>query len=177
MDALLKLIHDLEIPLPIRLCLATDGSLTHLLEVLTGNEIRIEAIEQHVVNADDKTAKLMHAQMGEPMNQRKVLLIANDVPLVSAFSISALERMPEPLRRDIQRAERPIGKLLKKHVVESRRELIRVERLHDLSTIDKELSGEGVVREYYIIRHKVPLMWIQECFPLDERWKRWGVDR
>ena len=168
MDETLRLIHDMDIPLILRICLATDGSLTHLLEVLFGKEVGVQAVEQGVVAADRHMAELLSVSTGTPINRRKVVLSAEGEPLVWALSLSALERMPLPLRGDIGRAERPIGKILKQHNVESRRELLRVERTDELKS---ELGCEAVVREYYIIHATQPMMWIRETFPLDERWK------
>ncbi|MHC1593033.1 MAG: chorismate lyase [Methermicoccaceae archaeon] len=168
MDETLRLIHDMDVPLTLRICLATDGSLTHLLEVLFGKDVGVQAVEQEVVAADMHTAELLSVSTGASLNRRQVVLSAEGKPLVWALSLSVLERMPTPLREDIGMAERPIGKILKQHNVESRRELLRVERTDELKS---ELGCEAVVREYYIIHATQPMMWIREVFPLDERWK------
>ncbi|WP_042684520.1 chorismate--pyruvate lyase family protein [Methermicoccus shengliensis] len=168
MDETLRLIHDMHIPLSLRICLATDGSLTHLLEVLFGKEVGVQAVEQEVVSADETIAQLLSVPEGSAINRRRVVLSAEGQPLVWALSLSALERMPPSLRRDIGRAEKPIGKILREHGIESRRELLRVERTSEMAS---ELGCEAVVREYYIIHAGEPMMWIREVFPIDGRWE------
>jgi len=60
---------------------------------------------------------------------------------------------------------------MKEHNIESRREILKVERVKDLSTRDPFFTGPGVVREYFIIHNSLPMMWIRESFPIDDRWK------
>lgn len=168
MDETLRLIHDMDVPLGLRICLATDGSLTHLLEVLFGKEVSVRAVEQEVVGADEHAAAILSLPTGASINRRRVVLSAGDTPLVWALSLSALERMPPSLREGVARAELPIGKILKQHNIESRRELLRVERTDELKEV---LGCEAVVREYYIIHTSQPMMWIRETFPLDSRWR------
>ena len=101
MDDILRLIHELSVPLPVRVCIATDGSLTHLLEVFFGDEVRVEAVEQEVIKADEEIATLLNMEKGGLVNWRRVLLVVKNQPLVSALSLSVLDRMPPMLRRDI----------------------------------------------------------------------------
>ena len=101
MEDILRVIHELDVPLPVRICLATDGSLTHLLEVFFGDEVRLEAVEQEVIKADEQIANLLNMEKDSLVNWRRVLLVVGHLPLVSAFSLSVLDRMPPSLRRDV----------------------------------------------------------------------------
>jgi len=60
---------------------------------------------------------------------------------------------------------------MKEHNIESRREIIKVEMVEDLSSKNPFFNCAGVVREYFIIYNSLPMMWIREDFPIDDRWE------
>ncbi len=68
---------------------------------------------------------------------------------------------------DLTRADIPIGRILKKYAIESRREIDAVE------VFESRVFGEECTvlsRTYRIIHDKIALMWINEVFPTDGRW-------
>jgi len=85
---------------------------------------------------------------------------------VLAKSISAIKRMPQDVRSDLMRADIPIGKILREHKLETRRDILKMEFVHS------DFFGDVPVlsREYKIIHKEKVLMWINECFPVDGRW-------
>ena len=155
-----------DIPACLRICAGTDGSVTLLLELLTGKAVCVRTLEQSVVKATPEIAKLLQIDSGDEVNTRLVTLSADGLVYVLAKSLSAIKRMPQEVRSDLMRADIPIGKILREHKLETRRDILKIEMVRS------EFFGEVPVlsREYRIIYKGKTLMWINECFPVDERW-------
>ena len=134
---------------------------------MTRHEVEVITEDQHLVKADEEMAGLLDVDVGEEVNNRTVRLVADGVPYVHAVSLSPIGRMPEEVRRDMMRADIPIGKILRNYGMETRR---------DLDTIQMEADGplfgsrECLSRTYRIVHHNDTLMWIKERFPADGRW-------
>lgn len=157
--------HD--IPSCLRICAGTDGSVTLLLEVLTGKTVKVVTIEQHLIIATSEIAELLEIEAGDEVNRRLVTLNANNTVYVLAKSLSPVKRMPPAVKEDIMRADIPIGRILREHRLETRRDILNME------IISSKFFAEIPVlsREYRIIYKNNVLMWINECFPVDERWR------
>jgi chorismate-pyruvate lyase len=156
-----------DIPACLRICAGTDGSVTLLLELLTGKTIYVNTLEQDVVKVGQEIAKLLEVEEGDEVNNRLVTLSADGTVYVLARSLSAIKRMPKDVRSDLMRADIPIGKILREHKLETRRDILKMEFVHS------DFFGDVPVlsREYKIIYKEKVLMWINECFPVDERWR------
>lgn len=156
-----------EIPACLRICAGTDGSVTQLLEVLTGKSVKVETISQGVIKATKEIARLLDIETGEDVNDRLVTLKVDGIVYVLAKSLSPINRIPEAVRADLMRADIPIGRILREHKLETRRDILNMEIVH------RDFFGELPVlsREYKIIYENAVLMWINECFPVDGRWK------
>lgn len=122
---------------------------------------------QHVVPADEHMAKLFCVDIGAQVNDRVVTLYSGGVPFVRARSLSPLERMPEGVRSDMMKADIPIGRILRDHNIETRRDFESIELM-----MDEALFGTSSVlsRSYRIVCNHNILMWINERFPVDSRW-------
>ncbi len=157
--------HD--IPACLRICAGTDGSVTQLLEVLTGKKVDVKTLEQSVIKATPDTAKLLDIEVGEEVNSRLVTLNAGGTIYVLAKSLAPLKRMPQPVRDDLMKADIPIGRILREHKLETRRDIL------DMKIVQRDFFGDVPVlsRGYRIIYENKVLMWINECFPVDDRWK------
>jgi beta-ribofuranosylaminobenzene 5'-phosphate synthase len=154
-----------------RILLGTDGSVTRLLEIVTRSPVDITTRIQEIRAADDTIARLLDVSPGEEVNYRVVELCnrSSGSVLLYAVSHTPLSRLEPAFRSDLMRADLPIGKILRIHQIESRREIL------DLSVqpADGELSAvfgiyleEPVLsRRYHIIRGKKPLISIQEFLP------------
>ncbi|WP_340818867.1 chorismate pyruvate-lyase family protein [Methanolobus sp. WCC4] len=166
MDFLEKL-KSFDIPTCLRVCAGTDGSVTFLLEIMTKHPTAVVTENQHVIPADEKAADIFGVAVGADINERVVTLTAGDVPYVFARSLSAIEKMPEGVRSDMMKADIPIGRILRDHNVETRRDFESIDILEDspLFGAQKVLS-----RSYRIVHHNGVLMWINEIFPVDDRW-------
>ena len=156
-----------DIPACLRICAGTDGSVTQLLEVLTGKSVKVETISQNVVKATPEIAKLLDIETGDDVNDRLVTLKVDDIVYVLAKSLTPINRIPQGVREDLMRADIPIGRILREHRLETRRDILKMEIVH------RDFFGDLPVlsREYKIIYENAVLMWINECFPVDERWK------
>lgn len=156
-----------DIPACLRICAGTDGSVTQLLEVLTGKGVEVETISQHVIKAAPEIAKLLDIETGDDVNDRLVTLKVDDIIYVLAKSLTPINRIPHGVREDLLRANIPIGRILREHRLETRRDILKMEIVH------RDFFGDLPVlsREYKIIYKNAVLMWINECFPVDERWK------
>jgi chorismate-pyruvate lyase len=155
-----------EIPSSLRICAGTDGSVTQLLEALTGKSVTVKTLEQHVIRATPEIAELLEIEAGEEVNKRVVTLSADSVVYVLAKSLAPLERMPKGMREELMKADVPIGRILREHRLETRRDILSIEMVR------RDFFGSLPVlsRKYRIIHKSRVLMWINECFPVDERW-------
>ena len=155
-----------DIPACLRICAGTDGSITQLLEVLTGKSVKVETISQNVVKASPRIAGLLDIETGDDVNDRLVTLKVDDIVYVLAKSLAPINRIPGGIRDDLMRADIPIGRILREHKLETRRDILNIRIVH------RDFFGELPVlsREYKIIYENKVLMWINECFPVDGRW-------
>ena len=154
-----------------KMLLGTDGSVTCLLEVVTGCPVEIETLVQKVVPADELVSCELEIDPGDEVNYRVVKLknsVSGEI-LIHATSFTPLKRLEERFRNDLIRADVPIGTILKKHRIESRRDVLRARVLKDageMNRIFNVFSKEPMLsRDYKIIRHGQPLMAITETFP------------
>ncbi len=164
----LEKLKSLEIPTCLRVCCGTDGSVTFLLEIMTRQPVEVRTESQHIVRADREMATLLGVEEGSEVNDRKVRLYAGGTVFVHARSLSPLERMPGTMREQLMSADIPIGRILRSHALETRRDMAELEVLEGEPTFD----GIPVLsRAYKIVHDNQVLMWINERFPIDERWK------
>ncbi|MDP2840731.1 MAG: chorismate pyruvate-lyase family protein [Candidatus Methanoperedens sp.] len=156
-----------DIPSCLRICAGTDGSVTLLLELLTGKTVHVKTLEQDVEKATPEIARLLEIKEGDEVNNRLVTLSADGIVYVLAMSLSAIKRMPKDVRGDLIRADIPIGRILREHKLETRRDILKMEFVHS------DFFGDVPVlsREYKIIYKGKVLMWINEYFPVDDRWR------
>ena len=154
-----------------KMLLGTDGSVTSLLEVITGSPIEIETLEQRTVPATETVARDLSVNPGDDVNYRVVRLkkTAGGETLIYAVSHTPLQRLEASFRDDLTRADIPIGVILKKHQIESRRDITGAESLRadaNLCRIFNTFPRELMLRRSYkIFRHGEPLIAIQETFP------------
>ena len=154
-----------------RLLLMTDGSVTTLLEVLTGKPVVVKTLLQQVVRADTERAAALGVEEGDNMNYRVVVLKNDDDdrPLIYAESYTPIARVQKEFRHDLMKADIPIGRILSQRRIESRREIRSVaaisnDELSDLFGVPDNVPL--LSRTYDIISHGMVLMRIIETFPL-----------
>lgn len=156
-----------DIPTCLRVCAGTDGSVTFLLEIMTRKDVLVVTEAQHLVKADAEVSSLLKVPEGSDVNYRLVTLFAGDVPFVRALSLSPLERMPDDIRQDLMRADIPIGKILRNSGIETRRDFDNINITENDALFE---SNRVLSRSYHIVHDNSTLMWINERFPVDDRW-------
>jgi beta-ribofuranosylaminobenzene 5'-phosphate synthase len=159
--------------------LGTDGSVTQILEAITGKQVIIETREQKIITADPTTADRLGIAPGDPVNYRVVEIktLAGGEVLIHAISHTPIGRLSPEFKDDLMKADIPVGRIIQNHRIESRREILdaRVSpataeagRIFSLGKHEPLLS-----RQYRIIHGGQPLIFIEERFPynrfLDER--------
>ncbi|NYT01888.1 MAG: DUF98 domain-containing protein, partial [Methanosarcinales archaeon] len=157
-----------------RMLLGTDGSVTSLLEVITGDPVGIETLIQKVIPADGEVAGELNIQPGEEVNYR-VVRLKNDrsgETLIHAVSYTPLKRLESWFRDDMMRADIPIGVILQRHNIESRRDILETDHLRadgEMTRLFNVFPREPMLfRRYRIIRNGEPLISIRETFPYNQ---------
>ncbi|WAI02182.1 beta-ribofuranosylaminobenzene 5'-phosphate synthase [Methanogenium organophilum] len=154
-----------------KILLGTDGSVTALLENALDCEVTVHTISQEVVPADKHAAVSLEIPEGEPVNHRIVTLNEGEdgKVLLYAASDTPLSRLAPSFKDDLMRADIPIGRIMRMHQIESRRELddVRVCRAGTrVSGILGTFRHEPLLsRRYRIITGGEPLIAIRETFP------------
>jgi chorismate-pyruvate lyase len=151
-----------------RILLTADGSITRILEALTGKEVKVETVEQKVVKANREVAGILDIDEGDDINFRVVNLKAGGEILVHAVSNTPLKRLDERFRDDLMSTDIPIGKIIRKHNLEVRREINwgKVEKAGRLGSIFRISESEQILsRNYNIIHRNRILINITEYFP------------
>lgn len=141
-----------------KILLGTDGSITNILEILFNREVVVKTISQKIINET---------------NHREVILKIEDKPLIYAISKIPLRNIEdkglrENIKRDLLSADIPIGKILKMHNLETRREIIDISYKEPPIEVKEYLKIEDNIklpmRTYKIIFKKNTLMIITEIF-------------
>jgi len=112
--------------------------------------------------------------VGEPVNHRVVELrdiVTNDV-LIYAISETPVDRLSPAFKKDLMMADIPIGKIIKHHHIEARREILSArvaDATPDTCRIFSLCQKEPVLsRQYRIIHREKPLIFIEEQFPYNQ---------
>lgn len=148
-----------------KILLTTDGSVTNILDVLKGH-VDINTLVQEFIPADKEIAENLNIKEGDKVNYRTVIIKSHE-PLMYAISLVPLKRLDKDFKDDLIRADIPIGRILKKHNIESRREIKSVfteEANEELREIFKS-SSPVLSRTYNIIHGNEILIWLKEMFP------------
>lgn len=148
-----------------KILLTTDGSVTSILDVIDGH-VKIETLEQKFIEADEKIAELLNIEVGDEVNYR-VVVMGTSEPLIYAVSLIPLKRIEDNFKEDIIRADIPIGRILRKHKIESRREIKSVYSEKSTPEISEIFKTDSIMlaRTYNIIHKDKILIWLMETFP------------
>lgn len=151
-----------------KILLTTDGSITVILEALSGKEIKVETVKQRVIQADETTANLLHIEKGGRVNYRIVNLKGGKEILAHAVSYTPLKRLGESFKDDLMKADIPIGKIINNHKLEVRREINwgKVESAGELAGVFDISKNDSILsRNYNVIHKNNILINITEYFP------------
>jgi 4-hydroxybenzoate synthetase (chorismate lyase) len=150
-----------------KILLATDGSVTTILDVLKGH-INVETLVQEFKEADEIQAQDLGVNKGDTINYRTVVMSHNpDEPLIHAVSLTPVDKLTNNFKEDLLKADIPIGRILRKYNIESRREVTHIgfekpdEELEAIFNTDSTM----LTRVYNIIYKDEILIQIKETFP------------
>jgi beta-ribofuranosylaminobenzene 5'-phosphate synthase len=158
--------------------LGTDGSVTQILEAITGTAVVIETRVQQIIAADPITAQRLDINQGDPVNYRVVeIKRSGGEVLIYAISHTPVSRLSQKFKDDLIKADIPIGRIIQNHRIEARREILnaRVSPATEETARIFSLCGKEplLIRQYRIIHEGKPLIFIEEQFPynrfLDEQ--------
>ncbi len=128
--------------------------------------VNIRTLTQEFREADKETASLLEINEGDTINYR-VVVIEGKEPLIYAISLIPLDRLNNNFKEDLIQADIPIGRILRKHNIESRREIKSVsidESSPEMAEIFKS-DSPMLTRTYNIIHKNQILIWLMETFP------------
>lgn len=151
--------------------LGTDGSVTQILESITGKKVVIRTLTQKVIPADRTVADNLSIAKGDPVNFRIVEIRTekNGEVLIYAISHTPVNRLSPAFKDDLMKADIPIGRIIKQHHIEARREILnaRVNPATDeMGRVFAICKNEPILtRQYQIIHAGKPLIFIEEQFP------------
>ena len=144
--------------------------MTSIIRAVKG-DASIRTVQQKVVRADTRTARLLGVNRGDEINYRVVDIIASGEVVGRATSYTPIRRMNREFMRDIMKADMPIGEIIRRHRMEVRREIrwweiVEAGELADIFGIGAE--EEVIVRNYHIFHGGNVLINITEHFPLSK---------
>jgi beta-ribofuranosylaminobenzene 5'-phosphate synthase len=151
--------------------LGTDGSVTQLLESITGKKVVIRTLVQEIVPADRIAADHLSIAEGDPVNFRIVEIATeeNSEVLIYAVSHTPVLRLSPEFKDDLMKADIPIGRIIRQHQIEARREILAARVLPATEEAGRRFSickNEPLLsRQYQIIHGGKPLIFIEEQFP------------
>lgn len=166
-----KVINELSKKYPLRneekILLGTDGSITNILEILFNDEVVVKTIYQEIINN---------------VNYRSVILKIKEIPVVYATSKIPLKNINDDnvrknIKKDLLSADIPIGKILKIHNLETRREIRNIDYKEIDDTVKSYLKTDKKAlpqRTYNIIYNNKVLMEITEIFNVADYLKNGG---
>ncbi len=153
-----------------KVLLTTDGTVTQLLELYTGEPVRVNKLE-HVIVRGGASGLLMTTSNDELL-KRSILLCTGGAAaprnLLYAESLFVIARLPATMQRQLLESNRPIGLLWREQRMETYREIVTCGRepcgflapYFDLSE-----DAPLLARSYLIYHQHKPLGVITEKFP------------
>ena len=139
--------------------LGTDGSVTQILEAITGKQVVIETRVQKIIAADPTTAELLGIGQGDPVNYRivEIKTPASGEVLIYAISHTPLARLSPEFKDDLMKADIPIGRIIQNHRIEARREILNARvspASEETGRIFSLCSKEPLLSRQYRIIHE-----------------------
>ncbi len=154
--------------------LVTDGTVTRFIEAYTLAPIEVVLLQQTKQKLSTEHTWLQ-LPAGEEVISRQVILQTDTrddpFPIIHAYADSLIvpQRLPQSLLNGLESDKQGLGGLLRCSGLETRRELLwcGMKTLIDLPSAAEHLEGETFIsRAYRVFADEVPLMLIDEKFPL-----------
>lgn len=143
---------------PGRILLTSDGTVTATLQQIVGEQIVTAQLDQSMAAVDPETRALMSDPVARLVTRTTQLVgAATNTIYVRAKSVFSMSAMPRLVRTELLRTGEPIGRLIRKHRVESFREIISVH-------IPEHPAPMAPSRQYLIYIGGSPAVLIEESF-------------
>lgn len=152
-----------------RVLLATDGTVTHILEAYARERMGLVKLAHEMLEDPAERAELDLAAQERAL--RRVILLRGSesgVTFLHADSVMLLDRLHPVVADGLITTDTPIGKLMWKCRSETFREVLAVwlERAGPIGThFGLHPSAPLVARTYQIVEGGQPIAWITERFP------------
>lgn len=158
------------LPAPLRLLLASEGTLAGALEAFCLAPVVADVEGHEPMRLDVDHARWLHSHPGDTAVSRRTALrdAASGRLLVHADSVLLPDRLPPSFITVLADSPGGLGEAFARLSLESRRELLWFGRtpLRGLREGDRALAGPtGVSRCYRLIVDSVPVCCIEESFP------------
>jgi beta-ribofuranosylaminobenzene 5'-phosphate synthase len=141
-----------------RLLLTSDGTVMPMLEQIVGERVVTAGLDQAAGAVDPDDAALLTAR-GDSLVTRTTHLVGatTNTVYIRARSVFSVDAMPAALRADLLGTAVPIGKLLRKHRIESFREILSIRVPEGGRPLEPS-------RRYLVFMGGLPGMLIEESF-------------
>ncbi|MFQ6051237.1 MAG: chorismate lyase [Candidatus Hydrothermarchaeota archaeon] len=150
-----------------RIILTTDGSITTILESLSGEKVNVRTVLQRVIKSDKEISNSLSIREGSDVNER-IVILESKYPLVYAKSYTPLSILEPWFMDNIMKEDIPIGRIIRKLKMEIRRDLERIFMTNANRNISKLLETQEnerlISRSYLIFYKKKKLLHITEVF-------------
>lgn len=162
-DEIRKLNRDL------RILIATNGTLTRMLNVLANDEVVVQIIGQQIHDTAPRIPELDQALVGRVL-QRNILLKGRSSGnvFVAAESLVAIDMLPPEVVTSLTRTDRPIGEVMAASYIESFKEAAKVwvGELPDWLALNgyQNSQEKAVGRRYRVLVKGQPVIIITEYF-------------
>ncbi|CAM4397459.1 Chorismate--pyruvate lyase [Mycobacterium basiliense] len=153
----------------LRILIATNGTLTRILNVVTDDEIVVQIIKQQIHDVPPKMTATEEFGAGRVL-QRDILLKGRNsgTPFVAAESLIAIDLLPPAITTSLTETDRPIGEIMAASCIETFKEEATVWEgdLPVWLALDghRNERKKTVARRYRIIASGKPVLIITEYF-------------
>ena len=147
-----------------KILLTTDGTVTQLLEIHTGEKMRVVKLGHAMVAGGPHWLQVSGT---EPVLSRRILLRGETRPWLYANSWLVLSRLPAGMQQTLLHTDTPIGQLWRHARLETYREIVDFRRESDPAIGALFGAGEDLLSRSYVIRSGGAVMGlIEEKFPV-----------
>ena len=152
-----------------RVILATDGTLTKVLEAYLSEHIELVKLDEQLI-VTDEAVPFLEIEAGREVIERKILLRGENSQenLLYARSLIVPDRLTEQHRHDLLESGQTIGRIWLEHRIETFKEMVETKResAGDLAQYFG-ISVEDTIlyRTYRVYTKRKPVMLITEKLP------------
>ncbi|BBX60138.1 chorismate pyruvate-lyase [Mycobacterium shottsii] len=153
----------------LRILIATNGTLTRILNVLANDEIVVEIIKQQIQDAAPEMDGRDHSSIGRVLRRDIVLKgRRSGIPFVAAESFIAIDLLPAEIVASLLETHRPIGEVMAASCIETFKEEAKVWAGESPAWLAldrrRNLPPKVVGRQYRVIAEGRPVIIITEYF-------------